>query len=470
VQRDLSLTLGARYRVVAEIASGGMGAINLALRVEADGTKRPVAIKQLHAHLASDPEIVAHFVDEARIASRIVHPNIVRLEDVEMIGNEIVIVMQYVEGVSLSVLLKTLRKSGETLPLDVIRRIVHDALLGLHAAHELRDANGSPLDVVHRDVSPHNVLVSVDGIARVTDFGIATAAGRVASTRTGGGVKGKLQYLSPEQIYRKPIDRRSDVFAAGTVLWECLTGRRLFSAPTEGETLAMVLREPIDPPSAHRPDVSLELDEACLRALERDPTRRFETAEELARAIEASGPLATREAVAAIVARTAPATIASRRSALEHAMQAADLGPLTPMAADAVEIGTPVSSRVPGVGPRPAPAAKPSRMPLVLALLVGLVAGGVAVGITARRTSAPEPVTSASLASAAPSSIVIVETTASSPAPAAPAPPPPTTTMAVTPAATPAVAAKSVAPSASSGRRTSAKKPPGGRPFMPNDL
>lgn len=467
MQSQLPLTFGPRYRVVAEIASGGMGAIVLALRVDPDGSKTPVAVKQLHAHLASDPEIVAYFVDEARIASRIVHPNVVRVEDVEMAGSEIVIVMQYVEGVSLSVMLKTLRAAESSMPVPIVRRILHDALLGLHAAHELRDANGAPLDVVHRDVSPHNILVSVDGVARVSDFGIATATGRVASTRTGGGVKGKLQYLSPEQIYRKPVDRRTDVFAAGTVLWECLTGRRLFSAPTEGETLAMVLREPIAPPSTHRPDVPLELDEACLRALERAPSNRYATAEELARALEESGPLASREQVAAMVGQMASSTIAARRQLIEQAMRSTHVHPnelASPsFAGAAVDSAQPIEATI---TPQ---RASPSRLPLVAALLVGLVAGGVGVGLAARR--APAVATSPALSESIAAPIAVASEVATTTMATTMA----TTTPAATTAAPTATVAMSASPAASSSsstatKRSSSKKTPGGRPFMPSDL
>jgi eukaryotic-like serine/threonine-protein kinase len=297
----LSLNAPSRYRILGPVASGGMGAVQLALASEGKGAgARVVAVKQLHAHLTNDPRMVEMLLDEARIASRMFHPNIVRVSDVEMIHDDIVLVMDYVEGVSLSALLRWLSEQGKTMPVAVANLIVRDVLAGLHAAHELHDESGALLGVIHRDVSPQNVLVGTDGVARITDFGVAKARGRIASTKTDGPVKGKLRYLAPEQVYRKPTDRRVDIFAAGVVLWECLAGRRLFDGVTEGETLASVLTSPIDPPSAHRFEIPIELDEICMRALERDPKRRWSTANDFANALE-STKLAERSELSALV-------------------------------------------------------------------------------------------------------------------------------------------------------------------------
>jgi serine/threonine-protein kinase len=290
----------ARYRILEEIAQGGIGVVLLAVH---DG--RPVAIKKLRRHHVDESEMVLSLLDEARIAARVEHPNVVRVRDVEMIDDELVIVMDYVEGISLRELLR----GRKQLPIAVVRRILVDALEGLHAVHET--------DAVHRDVSPHNLLVDSSGVTRVTDFGIAKTAGRVASTTApDAGVKGKLHYLAPEQVLRKPVDRRTDVFAAGAVAWECLAGSPLFVADTASEVLAMILSAPIVPPSVQRLEVPLDLDEACLRALERDPDRRYESAKEFARAIEEGGPLASREEVAALVMADAGATVTRRRDLL----------------------------------------------------------------------------------------------------------------------------------------------------------
>src|SRR5688572_30160038 len=169
-RRDTGLQPGVPmstgYRILGSIAAGGMGTVSLAVRTDQGGAATPIAVKRLHASRAEDPESVAMFVDEACIASRIVHPNVLRIRDVEILGEELVIVMDYVEGVSLGQLLRHVRDAGETLPLPFVRRILHDALQGLHAAHELPDETGRPLGIVHRDVSPHNLLVGTEGLTR----------------------------------------------------------------------------------------------------------------------------------------------------------------------------------------------------------------------------------------------------------------------------------------------------------------
>lgn len=313
-----------RYRTLAALGSGGMASVHLAVSAasQPEGRGRIVAVKQLHAHLADNVKATAMMLDEARIASQIEHPNVVRVVDVEMFGEDLALVMEYVEGESLWRLLRSARKTGEPIPVPIVARVVHDALLGLHAAHELRDELGRSLELVHRDVTPHNLLVGADGVTRVTDFGVALAAGRLAFTATEGVVKGKLGYLAPEQVYRSPIDRRVDVFAAGIVLWEALTGTRLFSGATEGETLAMILRESIAPPSVHRPDISIELDEVCLRALERNRERRYASALDLASAIAGSTSLASHELVGAFVRRHAAGELARRADLVANALAA----------------------------------------------------------------------------------------------------------------------------------------------------
>ncbi len=458
------LKLGPRYRVVDEIAKGGMGTVVLALRTGASGPA-PVAIKKLHAHLVDNAEVVTSFVDEARIASRIDHPNVVPVHDVEMIGDELMIVMDYVEGIPLRDLLRSHRERESSLPIPVIRRILVDALDGLHAAHELHDGVGTPLGVVHRDVSPHNLLVSANGVTRVTDFGIAMATGRIASTKPDGAVKGKLQYLSPEQVFRKPIDRRTDVFAAGLVLWEALVGRKLFDAGTEGETLAMIIREPILPPSTHRFEVPLDLDETCLRALEREPERRFATAWDFARAIEEGGPLAMREEVGALVVAEAGPTLTARRERLATA-KPSSLAPLTPIEeAEPATIAVAHNARTSSVTrnrPRPV-----SAIALMLVASV-CVSVGLFVGFSVRGTShAPRPAERHAEPTVAPPIPASSDTDSPSQLPEPGAPPPATAAM-------PAIAPAPTKTSSPVPRRTSPRRSRAdagrGRPFMPDDL
>lgn len=453
------MNLGARYRVLGEIASGGMGTVLLAVRQD-DARATPIALKTMHAHLADDPQMTAHFLDEARITARVDHPHVVKVHDVEMIGEQLVLVMEYVDGIPLTDLLRAYRKKRAQLPLPIVRRILHEAMLGLDSAHETVEG------LVHRDVSPHNVLVGADGMTKIGDFGVAIAAGRLAHTRTDGVVKGKLQYLSPEQVQGRGVDRQSDVFSAGIVLWECLTGRRLFTGVTEAETLAMVLREPIAPPSSINPDVPLELDETCLRALERDKTRRFPTARELAGAI-AEGPMATPADVAKIVAETAGPELAERRALITNAppIVVPSSGRRAPQS-DAPQAMATVRTQGPSRGQPPAR----SGLPLG-ALFVGSIVGGALVFLGLRATSStrssdpPEPPVTTTIARA------------SSSASSAAAPPPPPSPLVSAPPAESVEIELPSAPQPSAGRvgpRRGTKKPDAGRapgrPFMPDDL
>src|SRR6185369_14610263 len=211
---------------------GGMATVHLVRLLGPVGFSRTVAIKRLHAQFASDPEFVSMFLDEARLAARIRHPNVVPTLDVVTTGGELFLVMEYVPGESAARLARALRERQQTIPLRVLSGIITGVLHGLHAAHEAKDEQGAPLSIVHRDVSPQNVLVGTDGVARVLDFGVAKAAGRIHQTRE-GSVKGKLPYMPPEQMRGGEISRKTDVYAAAVVLWECLTGEWLFDGPND---------------------------------------------------------------------------------------------------------------------------------------------------------------------------------------------------------------------------------------------
>jgi serine/threonine-protein kinase len=274
------------------------------------GFSRSVAIKRLHPHLAEDPEFVAMFRDEARIAARIHHPNVVQTLDVESSEGELFVVLDYVHGESLSRLLQHAQRAGAPATPAILGAILFGVLEGLHAAHEARDAAGEPLDLVHRDVSPHNVLVGTDGIARVLDFGVAKARGRAQTTR-GGQLKGKLSYMAPEQL-RGSVTRRTDVFAASVVLWEALAGRRLFEGDDDGEVIHRLLHEPIPSPRTYAPRVPPELEAVVMRGLAREPADRFATAREMALALDSLGPRATPIEVGAFVERIGGAILAER--------------------------------------------------------------------------------------------------------------------------------------------------------------
>ncbi len=281
-----------RYELHGAVARGGMATVYVARMSGAAGFSRTVAIKRLHPHLAADPTFAGMFVDEARLAARIRHPNVVDTLDVVAEGEELFLVMAFVLGETLSKLVRAATARGIRLPATVVSNIAIGALEGLHAAHEATNEQGEPLGIVHRDVSPQNILVGADGVARVIDFGVAKAAGRMQETE-GGELKGKLAYMAPEQLTRRPVDRRCDVFAMGVVLWEALTSRRLFAGDDAASTLYAVLNEPVPAPSTVAPDLPPALDAVVLRALERDPAMRFATAREMSRALESACPQAS---------------------------------------------------------------------------------------------------------------------------------------------------------------------------------
>lgn len=246
------------------------------------GFEREVAVKLTHEHLRAEPTFTTALIDEARFAGRIRHPNVVSVLDVSDYRHGVFIVMDYVEGDSLSGLVAAL--PGQRVPLDITLRILDDILSGLHAAHELTDPSGAPLDLVHRDVTPHNVLIGIDGVARLTDFGIAKAAGRLTLTQT-GLVKGKLTYMPPEQARAHPLDRTCDVWAVGVIAWELLSGRRLYEGLEEPALLLKIVREP-PPPLFHvAPDVPRQLAEVVAGALAFEREHRYPTAEAFADAL-----------------------------------------------------------------------------------------------------------------------------------------------------------------------------------------
>ncbi len=272
-----------RYTLVREIASGGMATVFLA-RVGEGAAEREVAIKRLHPHLATEDDFVSMFFDEARLAARIHHPNVVSTLEIDDVDG-LAIVMEYIEGVTLLELARDLARRKSRLPLPVATRIALDLLAGLHAAHELRDAEGRSLDLVHRDVSPHNVLVGVDGVSRITDFGIAKASVRLTSTRD-GQTKGKLSYMAPEQLSTDDVDRRADVFAAGVVLWEIVTGRRLFIGSSDARIMHALVYGDFPSPRSVDPSISEELDAVVMRALSRDASARWSSCLEFATALK----------------------------------------------------------------------------------------------------------------------------------------------------------------------------------------
>lgn len=283
---DATLGRAGGYDLLVELATGGMATVYLARKHDGGTTAPVVALKRPHKHLAKDNTYLAMLLDEARLASAVDHPNVVKVRELGFEAGEPFVVMDYVEGASLAELRKALAAKERALDPRVALRIALDALAGLQAAHVLHDEHGRHLGIVHRDVSPHNVLLGCDGHARLTDFGIAKAADRVQVTRT-HEVKGKIAYLAPERVDKRRICTiQSDVFAMAVVLWECIAGRRLFRGDEALDILQEVLNADI--PSLRRIGAPIPpaLDEVIARGLARDLSVRYKSAAELASAIE----------------------------------------------------------------------------------------------------------------------------------------------------------------------------------------
>ncbi len=302
-----------RYALHAELASGGMASVRLGKLRGAVGFSRIVAIKRIHPQFAQDADFIAMFLDEARLASRIRHSNVVAPLDVVRDGDELFLVMEYVEGESLAQLTKSAQKRGETVALPLALALIADVLHGLHAVHEATDEQGQPLRIVHRDVTPQNILVGTDGAARIADFGVAKALGRLYTTRS-GQAKGKLGYMSPEQLQGQPVSAQSDLYAVGATLWELVVGRKMIEGDSEGELVLKAVSGRI--PEVHElvPGVPALVGEAIARATARDPKQRFASALEFAEALEGAAAVATAREIAAWVQRLAEPALAQRRA------------------------------------------------------------------------------------------------------------------------------------------------------------
>ncbi|MBI5535199.1 MAG: serine/threonine protein kinase [Deltaproteobacteria bacterium] len=273
-----------------------MASVRIGRQIGSVGFTKTVAVKLLHQSLADDATSSAILRDEARVMSRIRHPNVIDVLDLVAADGQLALVMEYVPGESLSRVAHEMRQRAIRIPTAIAVTIVRDALRGLQAAHEAVGDQGEPLGLVHRDVSPQNILVGADGICRMLDFGIAKAAGRLQVTLEHGSPKGKPSYMAPEQLRDQEVDARTDIWAASVVLWECLTGYRLFQGDNDVAIVRKVIDKPIDPPSQIVENLPHALDLIVLRGLQRDPTQRFPCAAEMADALgQAVAPASTHE-------------------------------------------------------------------------------------------------------------------------------------------------------------------------------
>jgi len=293
-----------RFELLIEMGRGGMAALYLARLRGPEQFEKFLAIKRIHEHLSDQKDFVDMFLDEARIAALIHHPNVATIFEFGQLEESYFIAMEYVHGQNLTDILKASQRLPDKFQWPFGVRFVSDAAKGLHAAHELLSSDGTPLGVVHRDVSPQNILVSYDGHLKVVDFGIAYAAEKVAHTAA-GMLKGKAAYMSPEQTHAEDLDRRSDIFSLGTVLYESVTHRRLFKEKNEAATLLRVREAVVIPPRTYCPEIPVELEKIILRSLSLDPKDRYDTAEEMADVLDEllaiEGQLVSRQRVATLM-------------------------------------------------------------------------------------------------------------------------------------------------------------------------
>jgi len=274
-----------KYRLVGAISSGGMAELFLGLQAGMEGFTKVCAIKRILPHMARSAEFINMFLDEARLAARLDHPNIVRIYELGEIDGRYFMAMEYLPGEDLGRVIRMANKLGKTIDADIAAAIIQAAADGLNFAHELRDPNGKSVELVHRDVNPYNILVTYHGHVKVVDFGIAKASTNTSATQA-GVLKGKLAYLAPEQVRGEPLDRRCDVFCLGIVMWELLTGQRLFMRSSDPATLAAVQRAEIPSIRNYRRSIDPELEAICMKALTRDPDDRYQTASELHDALD----------------------------------------------------------------------------------------------------------------------------------------------------------------------------------------
>jgi serine/threonine protein kinase len=286
-----------KYRLLAELGQGGTANVYLAVAAGPSGFNKLVVLKLLRAELAGEAQFRRMFLNEARLAARLNHPNVVQTNEVFEEGGRPIIVMEYLEGASLSKVLARSREQRNPISMPMHLQIISEALSGLEYAHELRDYDGRPLGVVHRDMTPQNIFVSFDGKISLLDFGIAKLAGSTAETQT-GVVKGKIRYMPPEQILGETVDRRTDIFAVGVMLWEAVAGEKMWRGVSDATIMHNIVNNVIPSPKTARPDVADELEAICMKALAFSPDDRYATAAELQADLEewlSNRPVSNRE-------------------------------------------------------------------------------------------------------------------------------------------------------------------------------
>lgn len=329
-----------RYELVSRLGAGGMAEVFVAIDRAPGADTRPIVVKTILPHLSSDPEFQRMFMAEAKLTARFDHPNLVRVLDLGRIDGTLFLAMELVDGCDLSRLLRKLDGEERTLPLFDALQLTVGVLRGLHHAHTFPGANGEPLGVVHRDVSPANVLITRGGIAKVTDFGIAKVEQEAAERTQAGVLKGKLRYMAPEQLVRGPLDARTDVYAVGMVLYMMLAGRHVYEGFGDLELIDAIRSGGFLVPSTYNVAVPPELDQICEKACAFDPRKRFQSAEEFAKVLEryASSRLSLRtNTLAQEIASLAPAVSGEpREESRSNSKSSSSLHQLAPEMATAL--------------------------------------------------------------------------------------------------------------------------------------
>jgi hypothetical protein len=466
-----------RYEIFDRIASGGMATVHLARLSGAEGFSRVVAVKRMHPQFLLDPEFKAMFVAESHVAARVRHPNVVPILDVLAENDELVIVMDYVHGESAVALARMARQASSGVPVEIAASVLVGMLHGLHAAHTALDEQGRPLGIVHRDVSPHNVLVGVDGVARVLDFGIAKAR-RGQKATDPGVVKGKCSYIAPELLQGEAATARSDVFSAAIVAFELLSGTKLFGGTNEQERMRRIVQGDYPHVQSVAPHVPPNVDAIVMRGLAVDPAERYPDARSMAIDLERAVPIASSRVVGEWVASLA-AQVLAQRSELIQQIETTTIGVVRrsvtpPPTVLAVPVTvTPASTEATGLRPT-------RRVPVAL-LAAGLVALGLAILGVSLALRAPASVPGAAQRAPGPPATLGPAATAAPPLPATARAPEVAAPSVPAPVAPTAVATK---PAAASTHPSAASPPPrpkqnvsaarssrrSGKTYLPNEL
>ncbi|UJR83113.1 serine/threonine protein kinase [Sandaracinus amylolyticus] len=397
-----------KYRVLGKLGEGGMAEVFLATADHTPGFHKLLVLKLLRESLAEDPHAVTMFLDEARLAARLNHRNVVQTYEVGRAGTRYAIVMEYLEGASWGRLRRLAERDERKLPLAAGLHVLSEALTGLHYAHELPDYDGSSLDLVHRDFTPNNVFLTLDGQVKVLDFGIAKTRANVSETRT-GVFKGTVRYMAPEALLAEKVDRRADIYMAGAMLWEVLAGQRMWAGKEDAAIMHSTIAGSVPPPTRFDQKVPRALEAVALKALEKEPDQRYASAlamrDALRRAMDESGIAYGTDQLAAVVDEHAGESCRGLREQVARELASGDiaLGDRTSPSVASLEAPAPTTIGT-GTGSITPPPSSPSRAPRAMgAVAIGVVAALAVWAVMASREPDPAPAAVLPVAQSVPS-------------------------------------------------------------------